>query len=69
MKLLIHLPIQLLGHGPRIYHASMYLLTRGPTSMNLPARNPTLRTSLVVALKCEHGTYEPPRSYPHTRAS
>jgi len=43
--------------------------------MDLPACSPThvvqqLRTSTLVAtLKCEHGTYEPPRSYPHTRAS
>jgi len=44
MKLLINLPIQLLGHGPRIYHAPMNLPARGPTSTNLPARCPTLRT-------------------------
>jgi len=39
-------------------------------STNLPARGPTLRTSpLAASLKCEHGTYEPPRSYPHMRVS
>ena len=47
-----------------------------------PRRSPTLRTCPLVvqhawtptmnlpahsSLKCEHGTYEPPRSYPHTR--
>ena len=47
-----------------------------------PARSPTLRTCPLVvqhvwtptmnlhahsSLKCEHGTYEPSRSYPHTR--
>jgi len=78
MKLLIHLPIQLLDHGPRIYHASMNLPARGPTSTSLPTRSPTLRTvwyiqlrtyPLAAALKCEHKTYEPPRSYPLTRAS
>jgi len=39
-------------------------------SMNLPARDPTLRTSLLTTtLKCEHRTYEPAHSYPHTRVS
>jgi len=42
---------------------------------DLPAHSPThvihqLRTSpLAASLKCEHGTYEPPRSYPYTRVS
>jgi len=41
--------------------------------MDLPAHSPThvidhLRTSpLTTSLKCDHKTYEPPRSYPHTR--
>ena len=44
-------------------------------STDLPARSLThvihqLRTSsLATSLKFEHGTYEPPRSYPHTRIS
>ena len=43
-------------------------------STDLPIRSPThvihqLRTSpLATSLKCEHETYEPPCSYPHTRA-
>jgi len=75
MKLLIHLPIQLLGHGPRIYHTFMNLLAHGPTSTNLPAGSPTYviqqlwTSSLAAALKCEYGTYVPPHSYPHTKAS
>jgi len=51
-------------------------------STDLPARSPTLQICPLVvqhawtptmnlpahsSLKCEHGTYEPPRSYPHTR--
>ena len=51
-------------------------------STDLPARSPTLRTCPLVvqhawtptmnfpaysSLKCEHRTYEPPLSYPHTR--
>jgi len=44
-------------------------------STDLPARSRThviqqLRTSsLAAVLKCEHRTYEPNRSYTHTRAS
>jgi len=26
-------------------------------------------SSLTAAFKCKHGTYEPPNSYPHTRAT
>jgi len=50
---------------PHSMSNSTNLTTRSPTRMihlatNLPARN---------TLKCEHGTYEPPRLYPHTRVS
>ena len=45
MKLLIHLLIQLLDHGPKIYDASTNMSAHDPTSTNLPAHSPTLRTS------------------------
>jgi len=62
MKLLINLPIQLLGHRPRIYHASTNLAVRGPTSTNLRARSPTLRTFLPVVQHTWSNNQEPPRS-------
>jgi len=62
MKLIIHLPIQLLGHGPRIYHASTNLPARGPTFTNLPTCSPTLRTSSYVVQHTWSNNYEPPRS-------
>jgi len=70
---------------PWIHHASTNLPACGLNFMNLPARSPTLWTSplvvehvwsfqvrtslLATTLKCEHVTYEPFYSYPHTRAS
>jgi len=49
--------------------------THSPASTDLFARSlihviHQLRTSpLAASLKCEHRTYEPPRSYPYTRVS
>ncbi|QCE03701.1 hypothetical protein DEO72_LG8g1726 [Vigna unguiculata] len=60
----------IIDHGLRIYDAHTNQPIRGPASTNLPARSLTLRTSpTATSLKCEHGTYEPPRSYPHTRVT
>ncbi|QCE14275.1 hypothetical protein DEO72_LG11g1274 [Vigna unguiculata] len=42
----------------------------GPPRRSLTHVIQQLRTSpFATALKCEHGTYKPPRWYPHTRAS
>jgi len=75
---------QKVSHGLRIHDAHTNLPARGLASTNLPARSPTidlpvrspthlihqLRTSsFATSLKCEHGTYKPTRSYPHTRVT
>jgi len=69
MKLLIHLPIQLINNGPRIYHDFTNLPARGPTSTNLSAPSPTLQTSPPVVQHTWSNSYEPLHSYPHTRAT
>jgi len=60
-------------HEPtRSWSNSMDLLARSSTLRTYPlvfqhAWTPTMNLPAHSSLKCEHGTYEPPRSYPHTR--
>jgi len=85
LKLLIQTPYTITWPWTQDISCFHELACLWSTFTNLPSRSSTLKpsppvvqhtwsiqlqtSSLVAALKCEHKTYEPPRSYPHTRAS
>jgi len=52
----------IIDHGLRIYDTHTNLPARGPTSTNLLARSPTLRTSPLVVQHMWSISYESPRS-------